>query len=211
MRTHLLLLVLLQHWPLGAPLEMEILRGKTRCVAEDMSEDALGKFTFQVLPDDSSDAAKKGRPSSVSVNVKGPESDRDVHYKKRLTDEEESYEFTSHTVGLYTICFSNQGKSDTRVRLQVQTDLAVKDYKKVVQAEHLRPLELLFVRAEDKLQSISTEMSRSRDREAQLRETSMETANRIQWFSILSITVLLTISAWQMFYLKNYFRSKKLL
>ena len=100
---------------------------------------------------------------------------------------------------------------EKRVDFEVQTDLAVKDYSDVVQKEHLRPLGLLFRRAEDKLADISREMEKSRDREAQLRDTNESTSNRIQWFSILSITVLLTISAWQMVYLRSFFRSKKLL
>lgn len=188
---------------------MEIPQGKTRCLAEDVSmrAQALGKFTFQSLHSFSDDA-KKDTKFNVHVEVKAK---GDVKYSKALTPEVESYEFTSNAHGLYSICFSNRGKSGTRVGLEVETDLVVKDYKKVLETEHLRPLELLFVRAEQKLESISEEMRYSRDREAQLRETSMQTANRIQWFSILSITVLLTISAWQMFYLKNYFRSKKLL
>lgn len=78
-------------------------------------------------------------------------------------------------------------------------------------AEHLKPVELQFRKAEDKLKSISDEMGKSREREAQLRQTSETMSGRIQWFSVLSITVLLTISAWQVYYLKSFFRAKKLL
>ena len=66
-------------------------------------------------------------------------------------------------------------------------------------------------KAEDKLESISKEMSKSREREAALRDDASTVQARIEYLSIISITVLLTVSAWQMFYLKSFFRSKKLL
>lgn len=132
-------------------------------------------------------------------------------FRQVLTFEVDTFSFTSHGVGKHDICFRNLASVEKRVNFEVQTDLAVKDYSDVVQKEHLRPLGLLFRRAEDKLSDISKEMEKSRDREAQLRDTNESTSNRIQWFSILSITVLLTISAWQMIYLRSFFRSKKLL
>ena len=36
-------------------------------------------------------------------------------------------------------------------------------------------------------------------------------AARIQWFSVLSVAILLTTSLWQIIYLRYYFKSKKLL
>jgi len=38
-----------------------------------------------------------------------------------------------------------------------------------------------------------------------------QTSDRIQWFGILSIFVLLTISCWQVLYLRHFFTTKKLL
>ena len=61
------------------------------------------------------------------------------------------------------------------------------------------------------MESISKEMAKSREREAALRDDAATVQARIEYLSIISITVLLTVSAWQMFYLKSFFRSKKLL
>jgi len=44
-------------------------------------------------------------------------------------------------------------------------------------------------KAEDKLESISQELANSREREAELRQSGAEVANKIEWFSLLSITV----------------------
>lgn len=122
------------------------------------------------------------------------------------------FSFTSHELAHHKICFRNTARQETRrVNLEVQTDLAVKDYSDLVEKEHLRPLELLFRKAEDRLKGVSLEMHKSRDREAQLRQTGETVENRIQFFSMVSISVLLLMSAFQVFYLKSFFRSKKLL
>lgn len=196
--------------PLAAQgLELEVESFSIRCVGEDMAEDALGKFSFHVSGGADMTPEQSKAPTPVKVTVFGPS--RGQLYAKQLSHDVDSFSFTSHEVGLHKICFKNGGNDDLRVSLDVQTDLSVKDYSEVVKTEHLQPLGLLFRKAEDKLQDISLEMDKSREREAHLRETSESTARRIEWFSILSITVLLTISAWQIFYLKSFFRSKKLL
>jgi len=44
-----------------------------------------------------------------------------------------------------------------------------------------------------------------------MHKTSTSTSRRIHWFSLLSITVLLTTAGFQVFYLRAYFRRKKIL
>ena len=51
----------------------------------------------------------------------------------------------------------------------------------------------------------------ARRQESLLREAGERTSTRIQWFSILSIAVLLVTSIWQIIYLRRFFTSKKLL
>mmetsp|Transcript_63240 Transcript_63240/g.124205 ORF Transcript_63240/g.124205 Transcript_63240/m.124205 type:complete len:179 (+) Transcript_63240:171-707(+) len=178
-----------------------------------MAEDALGKFTFYVphrreLEGKEVPEEKSAKFSGVAVEVTSPKA---MLMKKDLAHEVEVFSFTAADEGMHEICFRNNNKHVRRVNLEVETDLAVKDYSELVKKEHWRPLELQFRKAEDKLESISQELANSREREAELRQSGAEVANKIEWFSLLSITVLLTVSAWQMFYLKSFFRSKKLL
>ena len=185
----------------------------SRCVGEDMADDAMGKFTFEVIhPKEAAgeeiSEEKSKQTSGITVVVTSPKTQL---LSKVLTYLVEPFPFTAVDPGMHQICFHNNRKEPRRVNLEVETDLAVKDYSELVRKEHLKPLELQFRKAEDKLKSISKEMGKSREREAQLRVTSDAMSNRIQWMSFLSITVLLTVSAWQIFYLKSFFRSKKLL
>lgn len=185
----------------------------SRCVGDNIAEDAMGKFTFMVIhPKEAQgekiSVEKSKQGSGITVVVTSPKAQL---FHKVLTYQVEPFSFTASDPGMHQICFHNNRKEVRRVNLEVETDLAVKDYSELVRQEHLKPLELQFRKAEDKLKAISKEMGKSREREAQLRVTSDAMANRIQWMSFLSISVLLTVSAWQIFYLKSFFRSKKLL
>jgi len=85
------------------------------------------------------------------------------------------------------------------------------DPSKKVAAEELPQLEVQLKLAEDALNQISNEIDFARRQESLLREAGERTSTRIQWFSILSIAVLLVTSIWQIVYLRRFFTSKKLL
>eukprot|EP00616_Rhizochromulina_sp_CCMP1243_P009874 CAMPEP_0118963162 /NCGR_PEP_ID=MMETSP1173-20130426/1193_1 /TAXON_ID=1034831 /ORGANISM="Rhizochromulina marina cf, Strain CCMP1243" /LENGTH=212 /DNA_ID=CAMNT_0006911479 /DNA_START=1 /DNA_END=639 /DNA_ORIENTATION=- len=190
-------------------LQVDLEPNSKRCLGEDMAEDAMGKFSFFVVPSSPALPPEESRKAAgVRVQILAPS--RSQLMAKDLTYDVSEFTFTAHNAGMHHICFMNQKRETKRVNLEIETDL-VKDYSELVKQEHLKPLELQFRKAEDKLKSISHEMGKSREREAQLKQTSETMSSRIQSFSLLSITVLLVISAWQMYYLKSFFRAKKLL
>jgi p24 family protein delta-1 len=65
--------------------------------------------------------------------------------------------------------------------------------------------------AEESIADISSEVEYARRQEIELRTSGELTADRIQWFGILSIFILLTVSVWQVIYLRHFFTTKKLL
>lgn len=65
--------------------------------------------------------------------------------------------------------------------------------------------------AEEAITDISNEIDYAKRQEIELRSDSERSSDRIQWFGILSIFVLLTISCWQVLYLRHFFTTKKLL
>jgi len=188
----------------GQALQIGIAAHDKRCVGEEMAEDAMARLIYFVVPTN----AENAKLGDVEVSITAPNRKRLV--VRDLSSNVDEFTFTSHEVGMHQICFKNKVKQPRRVHLEVHTNL-VKDYTEMVQKEHLKPVEVQFRKAEDMLKAISNEMGKSREREAQLRETSEAMASRIQMFSIASITVLLAMSAWQVYYLKSFFRSKKLL
>lgn len=117
--------------------------------------------------------------------------------------------------GVYELCFEVTGKSPIRVTFHVDfKNKATRQYadpSKKVAADELPQLEVQLKLAEDALNEISNEIDFARRQESLLREAGERTSTRIQWFSILSIAVLLVTSIWQIVYLRRFFTSKKLL
>lgn len=64
---------------------------------------------------------------------------------------------------------------------------------------------------ESKIKEISIEIDHARAQEASLNAAGEATANRLEMFSWLSILVLLGTAVWQIWYLRSFFTSKKLL
>ena len=134
-------------------------------------------------------------------------------YDSYLTAQTQDVAIPDEEYGLYKICFHNGGSEVQRVEVGL-LDRAVKLSNKFDSAktkEHLRPLQLLFKRAELTVSGVSKELDQVRMRENALRETSETTDARIQWFSIFSIVILMAVALWQVTFLKSFFRSKKLL
>lgn len=50
-----------------------------------------------------------------------------------------------------------------------------------------------------------------RTREQKLRDTNESTNNRVKWFGIATTWLLIGLWAWQIMYLRAYFRSKHLI
>jgi len=96
------------------------------------------------------------------------------------------------------------------VEFKSRSAQAIESARKVGK-EQLPSLQLQLKSAEDSLMEVSREIDFARRQEALLREAGERTASRIQWFGILSISILLITSLWQLVYLRHFFSSKKLI
>ena len=91
----------------------------------------------------------------------------------------------------------------------------------------MKPMEMELRRLEDLAESIVNDFAYMRAREEEMRDTNgrgstygvlvivffvVESTNtRVLYFSIFSMCCLLFLAIWQLFYLRRYFQSKKLI
>lgn len=61
-------------------------------------------------------------------------------------------------------------------------------------------------RIEEMVQEIVAEMDYLRSREQKLRDTNESTNNRVKWFAFSTMGMLVALGAWQVIYLRAYFR-----
>jgi hypothetical protein len=72
--------------------------------------------------------------------------------------------------------------------------------------EKLKPVETELRRIEELVSEIVTEMEYLRGREQKLRDTNESTNNRVKWFAFGTMGILAALGAWQVIYLRAYFR-----
>jgi len=103
----------------------------------------------------------------------------------------------------------NQDATRT-VSLQLTTEKR-KDYSELAKKDHLKPIEVDMLRAEDDVVQLMKEFVYMKDLEAHHRDTSESTNSRVKYATILSSVFLISLGVGQIFYLKKFFKTKKLI
>ena len=81
-----------------------------------------------------------------------------------------------------------------------------KDWAAIQASEKLKPVETELRRIEEMVGEMVKEMDYLRTREVKLRDTNESTNNRVKYFGIGTTWLLVGLWAWQILYLRAYFR-----
>lgn len=92
------------------------------------------------------------------------------------------------------------------VELDIDIGADAKDWSAVQATEKLKPVETELRRIEEMVQEIVAEMDYLRTREQKLRDTNESTNTRVKWFAFSTMGMLVALGAWQVIYLRAYFR-----
>ncbi|KAF1352689.1 hypothetical protein EJ07DRAFT_136226 [Lizonia empirigonia] len=140
----------------------------------------------------------------------------DYHRPKDVVGENR-YAFTSHADSAFDVCFENvltgaqKGTGPRHVELDIDIGADAKDWSAIQAGEKLKPVEAELRRIEEVVGEIVTEMDYLRGREQKLRDTNESTNERVKWFAFGTMGMLVGLGAWQVIYLRAYFRSKHLI
>jgi hypothetical protein len=140
----------------------------------------------------------------------------DYHKPKDVVGENR-YAFTSHADSAFDVCFENIYVGDIKavnprhVELDIDIGADAKDWNAISAADKLKPVEAELRRIEETVGEIVTEMDYLRAREQKLRDTNESTNERVKWFALGTMGMLVALGAWQVVYLRAYFRSKHLI
>lgn len=97
------------------------------------------------------------------------------------------------------------------VELDIDIGADAKDWSAIQATEKLKPVEAELRRIEEITTELVNEMEYLRHREQKLRDTNESTNNRVKWFGVATTWLLIGLWAWQIMYLRAYFRSKHLI
>lgn len=147
------------------------------------------------------------------------------------------FSFTTHMPGEHVIClYSNSsawfGGGNLRVHLDIEVGEHAVDYNELAGKEKLTELQLRVRQLLDQVEQISKEQNYQRVliftlielvslyvtnnlvysqfREERFRTTSESTNQRVFWWSIAQLTILVCTGLWQMRHLRKFFEAKKL-
>jgi len=188
----------------GTGLMFQLPPNTQKCLREEVHKDVLvsGDYEISEVPGQTVDL-------HVVDSKGGFLAKKDHAEKGRFT-------FTTDEYEVYEICFISkvphgQHGFPQEVYLSTKHGVEAKNYEGFDEAAKLKPLELELKRLEDLSQSIVEDFSYMKAREEEMRDTNESTNSRVLYFSIFSMLCLLGLATWQVLYLRQYFKQKKLI
>jgi hypothetical protein len=93
------------------------------------------------------------------------------------------------------------------IELDIDIGADAKDWSAIQADEKLKPIEAELRRVEEVVTEIVNEMDYLRAREVKLRDTNESTNERVKFFAVGTMGILVALGGWQIVYLRAYFRS----
>jgi len=182
----------------GTSFSFNIDATREECFFEDVNAGVPVGLMFQVT---------QGGFLDVDVRIQGPDG-KVIYTAERQTDGK--YNFITHIQGEYSFCFGNRMSTLTpkKVSFVVHVGEEAKP-NEVLKQEHLSPLEQSILQVGQGIQSIVDEQAYMKMREQVHRNTNESTNERVIWWSLFEVLVLIAMSLWQIYYLRRFFEVKR--
>jgi len=190
-------------------IQIPILPGQLKCIKEEFRPDTLIRGNIRISPPDPLISLKATVKEEIAANY--------MWSKEDISST--TFAFTAQTEGPMVFCFediprpgfaNNGGASRRMVTFELEIG-EQRDYNELARKENLDRVGLELRKIEDLANVIKNDFGYMRKREEKHRDTSESTNSRVSWMSSISLFVLACLCFWQIYYLKRYFKSKKLI
>ncbi|CAN0891242.1 Transmembrane emp24 domain-containing protein p24delta5 [Linum grandiflorum] len=190
----------------------------TKCVSEEIHNNVVVLADYYVINEHKPEHVPK-----VSARVTSPYGNN-LYHQDNVTHGQ--FAFTTNEAGNYLACFwldeHQQDVSNISLGLEWKTGIAAKDWDSVAKKEKIEAsschsqnketgVELDLKRLEASVESIHQNLLYLKEREAEMREVSEKTNEKVAWYSIMALGVCIAVSGFQLWYLTRYFQKKKLI
>jgi hypothetical protein len=139
------------------------------------------------------------------------------HVVKQFEDVSEGdYGFTAEVGGDYKACFfaaqiPAEDRAKHRVSLEWKSGVAATTWGKIAKETDVDVFTKSLRRLEADLIEVHETMLELRKLEADMRDKNEATNSRVVWMGLISLVVCVGLAFWQIFYLKAFFKRKKVL
>ncbi|XP_070776227.1 transmembrane emp24 domain-containing protein 10-like [Enoplosus armatus] len=127
------------------------------------------------------------------------------------------FSFTTENHEEFDVCFHSRSPMgsgrvpDQLVKLNTKHGVEAKNYKEIEKVEKLTPLEAQLRHLEHLSQAIADDFDYLKKRGKEMQDTNASTNTRVLLFGIISTSCLSALATWQVFYLRRFFKAKKLI
>uniref|UniRef100_A0A6G1SFH2 Transmembrane emp24 domain-containing protein bai n=1 Tax=Aceria tosichella TaxID=561515 RepID=A0A6G1SFH2_9ACAR len=176
-----------------------------KCLKHEMytNQLAVGEYEVSSMPGTTMDLTitdSKGHQALNRENVDG----------------KGKFAVTSDSADYYELCFAytvppgwtNQAAREVYVEYRVGAEAKTYDQET---NDKLSELESDLNRIEDLTNSIIVDFAQLKRREKEMRDTNESTNRRLFYQTVTSFVILLVLATWQVLYLRNFFRTRKLI
>uniref|UniRef100_A0A673XAN7 Transmembrane emp24 domain-containing protein 10-like n=2 Tax=Salmo trutta TaxID=8032 RepID=A0A673XAN7_SALTR len=176
-----------------------------KCLREEIHKDVLVTGEYEV-----------SEQPNAKTNLKITDSSGHILYSKEDASKGK-FAFTTEDYDMFEVCFESKSPlgtgrvTDQLVNLDMRHGVEAKNYEEIAKVEKLKPLEVELRRLEDLSESIVNDFAYMKKREEEMRDTNESTNIRVLYFSIFSMCCLIGLATWQVFYLRRFFKAKKLI
>ena len=174
-----------------------------RCVSEQIPAKSLLTGDWELEHDE-----QQHWNVSSTVTIMGPDGIT-VFLKRQVA--EGHFAITAKSAGLHKVCVSSNTTAPRAVTLNIKTALEVADHDTVAKKEHVEAIEAELDRMKKMTVHIYEEMLYMRTRSDQQHATNASTRGRLLWVECVMMLVVMAMAFWQIRYLRNYFRQKKVI
>uniref|UniRef100_A0A8C7TGK9 GOLD domain-containing protein n=1 Tax=Oncorhynchus mykiss TaxID=8022 RepID=A0A8C7TGK9_ONCMY len=177
-----------------------------KCLREEIHKDVLVTGEYEV-----------SEQPNAKNNLKITDSSGHILYSKEDASKGK-FAFTTEDYDMFEVCFESKSPlgtgrvTDQLVNLDMKHGVEAKNYEEIAKVEKLKPLEVELRRLEDLSESIVNDFAYMKNNMLSLNQKMFKSTNiRVLYFSIFSMCCLIGLATWQVFYLRRFFKAKKLI
>lgn len=186
-------------------LRFNVPANQKRCLKEEIHKNLVVTGEYEIT---------EGIGYTASVHVTDTRG-HTLYKREQFGDLKGKFAFTADEYDIFEICLTNHAPAGQNTQrefsLVMKHGVEAKNYDDIAKAEHLKPLEVELRRLEDLSDAIVKDFAFMRQREEEMRNTNESTNSRVLYLSIFSMLCLLGLAAWQVLFLRSYFKAKKLI
>lgn len=111
---------------------------------------------------------------------------------------------------VFSLFLFNEPRNRYKLSFALTTGADAVNYEELAKTEHLSELEMFVREVHDRVLDIRHEQAYQKQREVAFRERSDATNERVVFFSLAQVGILITTGVYTIYHLRTFFRAKRL-